>query len=125
MLNSIAQNFEAIDAKRDRNRLRRKYKRDDVLIAQGYSEKTNQAIMVLETNIDIFAALRGYYEGLLEHPDFPQKGACRPNTLAFAAQIKDMAYDMKMQVSRAKLLRQTVADRKSIVSFLPLLDRNV
>ena len=125
MLNSIAQNFEAIDAKRDRNRPRRKYKRDDVLIAQGYSEKTNQAIMVLETNIDIFTALRGYYEGLLEHTDFPPKGACRPNILTFVAQIKDMAYDMRMQVSRAKLLRQTVADRKSIVSFLPLLDRNV
>jgi hypothetical protein len=87
------------------------------LVAQAYAEKTNKAITVLETNIDIFTALREYYEGLLDHPDFPQKTTCRTSIVAFAAQVKDMAYDMKMQVSRAKLLRQTIADRKSIVSY--------
>ena len=115
--NLVPQNYEAIDARRDRTRPRRKYKPEDVLIAQAYAEKTNKAIMVLETNIDIFTALREYYEGLLDHPDFPQKTTCRTSIIAFAAQVKDMAYDMKMQVSRAKLLRQTIADRKSIVSY--------
>jgi hypothetical protein len=72
--------------------------------------------MVMEANIDVLTAVKQYYEKLLKLKDFPLKHACEDNVIFFAAQIEEMIYDTKMQVSRAKLLARIASDRKDMIS---------
>ena len=88
---------------------------DDLQSLQSYEDKINEAIMILHANIDVLAALRKYYECLLKHKDFPMKKDCREDVLSFAAQINDMIYNSKLQISRARLLVRIASDRKSLV----------
>jgi hypothetical protein len=80
--------------------------------------------MVLEANIDVFEALRRYYQSLLVNKDFLMRRDCVGAVRAFASQINDAMYDLKMQNSRAKLLVRITSARKSLVSrrhfFSPL-----
>ena len=66
--------------------------------------------------MDVLTSLRKYYESLLRNKDFPLRKACRDDVLTFATQVNDMMFDLKMQVSRAKLLVRITADRKNLVS---------
>ena len=111
------QTHDAVDAPRDRDHPQRVYEPNDLLALQGHADEINQAIMIMEANIDVLTALRRYYEGLLRHKDFAMKKTCREEVLTFANQVNDMIYDSKMQVSRAKVLIQITADRKTIVSL--------
>jgi hypothetical protein len=72
--------------------------------------------MALEANIDVLGALRKYYQDLLVNNDFDLRGSCAEPVLAFATQVNDAIYDLKMQSSRAKLLARITSDRKSLVS---------
>jgi hypothetical protein len=48
------------------------YNKEDVQYAQSYEDKTNEAIMILESNVDVILALRNfYYDKLTSHPDLP------------------------------------------------------
>jgi hypothetical protein len=72
--------------------------------------------MVLEANMDVLDALRKYYQDLLVNNDFDLRESCAEAVHAFATQINDAVYDLKMQNSRAKLLARITSDRKSLVS---------
>lgn len=87
---------------------------------QLWEDKTNEVIMVLEANIDIMMALCRFYHGLRNNKDVPQslKDGCNLDTMAFAAQIKDMVSDFKMQIALAKLLVKIITDRKEMVSHI-------
>jgi hypothetical protein len=74
--------------------------------------------MILEANADVLTSLRLFYERLVDRKDFPLRGDCRDEVLAFATRVDDMVYDSRMQVSRAKLLVRIIADRKNLVSTL-------
>jgi len=82
---------------------------------QHYEEKTNEAIMVMETNTDVLGSIRQFYERLLANPDFTLALYCREDVLTFASQIDDMIYDAKMQIARAQVLVRITADRKNLV----------
>jgi hypothetical protein len=71
--------------------------------------------MVLEANIEVLTALRKYYQGLLSHANFPLRKSCRQNITAFASQLDEKIYDLRMQVSRTKLLTRISADTKALV----------
>ena len=109
-----------MNAPHQRGLPRRVYKPDDLLVLQGLSDKVNEAIMMIEANVEVLTALRKYYESLLHHKDFTMKGSCEEEVLTFTNQINDMIYDKKMQASRAKLLVQITKDRKGIVSNICL-----
>jgi hypothetical protein len=109
-----------VNAPHRRGLPRRVYKPDDLLALQGHSDKVNEAIMMIEANVEVLTALRKYYESLLRHKDFTMKGSCEEEVLTFTNQINDMIYDKKMQASRAKLLVQITKDRKDIVSNICL-----
>lgn len=83
---------------------------------QHYEDKTNEAIMILEANVDVLTSLRKFYERLIENAEFPLGNSCRDGVLAFAVQLDDMIHDSKMQIARAKVLVRITADRKSLVS---------
>ena len=101
---------------RGKEHTRYEYKPEDLQAVQNYEDMTNEAIMILAANIDVLTALREYYEGLVARKDFPLKGDCSESVVAFATQVNYMIYDLNMQISRAKLLVQITADRKSLVS---------
>jgi hypothetical protein len=95
---------------------RREFIADDFQTVQRLEEKALEASMVLEANIDVLDALRKYYQDLLVNNDFDLRGSSAEAVLAFATQINDAVYDLKMQSSRAKLLARITSDRKSLVS---------
>ena len=90
----------------------------DVQDLQRWADKANEVIMVLESNADVMTSLRQYYQSLSKNPDFNLNPGCGDSIQAFAAQVEDMIYDFRMQISRAKLLVKIVNDRKELVRHL-------
>ncbi|KAJ9656960.1 hypothetical protein H2201_008363 [Coniosporium apollinis] len=95
----------------------RPYSPRDLQTVQAYEDKTNEAIMILEANLDVMTSLRGFYEALLKNKAFPltTETACFDGVNMFAAQINNMIHDFKMHIARAKLLIRISADRKSLI----------
>lgn len=75
--------------------------------------------MVLQSNVDVMTALQRYYVGLKANKDFPSTEACQGNIDSFAADLDVIIDELKMHISRAKLLAGTISDRKELVSFDP------
>lgn len=96
---------------------RREYTSADLRTVQNYEDNTNEAIMVLEANADVLTSVRQFYERLVENKDFPLKGTSSGDVATFTTRLNDMIYDLRMQISRAKLLVRITADRKSLVIF--------
>jgi hypothetical protein len=71
----------ALLGSREATHARQKYTPRHLMDVQYYEDKTNEAIMIMEANIDVLTALRRYYEGLLRHKDFPMKRKCREDVL--------------------------------------------
>ncbi|OHE90944.1 hypothetical protein CORC01_13753 [Colletotrichum orchidophilum] len=86
-------------------------------IVQEWEDKTNETIMVMESNADILTMLRKFYMELVKDQNFPsselQAGTQAVND--FASQLNEMIYDTQMQISRAQVLVKIVADRKAIL----------
>lgn len=101
---------------------RREYTSADLQVVQTYEDKTNEAIMVLEANADVLTSLRQFYERLVENKDFPLKENMAGDISTFTRQVNNMIHDLKMQISRAKLLVRITADRKSLVRFYFVLE---
>ena len=99
---------------------RREYRPGDLQAVQNYEDKTNEAVMVLEANMDVLIPLRKFYENLLKNKIFDLKEACEEDIMQFATQVNNMIYDSRMQIARAKLLVQIINDRKNPVSMRPV-----
>jgi hypothetical protein len=107
----------AKDAPRQKTKARYLYSPDELQRVQDYEDKTNEAVMLLEANADILTSLREYYERLVNNKDFTVGGTSSEDVVDFAIQLKDMGYDLKMQIARGKLLAKVTADRKTLVSL--------
>ncbi|KAK5062483.1 hypothetical protein LTR84_004555 [Exophiala bonariae] len=92
-----------------------KYTPDNIQNVQYYEDRTNEAIMILESNAEVLTALSAYYGGLLTETDFPLRQSCRNSIIDFARQLQDAVHDTKMQASRAKLVGRIAADRKMLI----------
>jgi hypothetical protein len=97
------------------NQVRREYTPKDLQIAQFLEDKVNETMMVIESNLEVLTKLSKYYEGLVNNDEFPLRQTCANDIRAFATQVSDMIYDLKVQVRRAKLLVRTTSDRKTLV----------
>ena len=95
--------------------MEKKYTPDNIQNVQYYEDRTNEATMILESNIDVLTALHKYYEDLLLDNDFPVRQTSRDIIIDFARQIQDAIHDTKMQVSRAKLVVRIASDRKTLI----------
>jgi uncharacterized protein (UPF0147 family) len=85
---------------------------------QEYEDKTNEMIMVLESNANVMAAMVKFYKELVNDEAFPDKfrKTCAQVVQTFAAQVDELTYDTNTQIARARILSKIVADRKIIVS---------
>ena len=72
-------------------------------------------MMIVESNIEVITRLGAYYNGLVKDPLFPINQSCAADVHAFTTQLDDMICDLKIQVSRARLLVRTTTDRKTLV----------
>jgi hypothetical protein len=84
---------------------------------QTWEDKTNETIMVLESNSEIFVLLKKFYTNLVTDEAFPdrERKRCRQVVRNFASQLDELIYDTNMQIRRARVLVKIVADRKTIV----------
>lgn len=96
----------------------KEYRPYDLQDIQYRQDKTNEAVMMLESNTDILRSLRAFYMDLLVHKDFPEdlKSACNDEIANFSDQLDEMIDDFLMQTSRAKLLVKIISDGKELVS---------
>ncbi|CAJ2508545.1 Uu.00g135710.m01.CDS01 [Anthostomella pinea] len=84
---------------------------------QEYEDKVNEAVMVMESNINILTSLRSSYKTLVEDPEFPaaDQGACQKAFKRFTTRMDEFIFDLRTQTDRGKVLSKLAADRKAIV----------
>lgn len=89
----------------------------DLFLVQEYEDKTNETVMVLESNADNMESLLNFYLSVVEDEEFPvgERNSCGSSVKRFCSQLHELIYDIKMQIRRAKVLVKTVSDRKAIV----------
>ncbi|KAI9776788.1 MAG: hypothetical protein M1816_005082 [Peltula sp. TS41687] len=114
-LTKLLQTHIAVYGPRGPGEAQRIYTPGDLQILQNYEDSMNEAIMVLEANVDILTSLRNFYEGLVRTNDFPFRDTCHGDVVDFAVQLNDMVYDARMQILRTKLLLRITDDRKNLV----------
>ena len=103
---------------------------------QHDTDRTNEAIMVIESNLDIMNRLRDFYQSLLVNRNFVEALRTSPSAnqatnnntptidprvsdvvTLFVTQLESMASDMSMHIARARLLVTIARDRNTLVSF--------
>lgn len=84
---------------------------------QEYEDKVNEAIMVMESNVNNLNSLADSYKLLVTDSQFPiaDLEACTSAVRRFAIHIHEFTYDLNMQIARAKVLSKITGDRKNIV----------
>lgn len=94
-----------------------------VACVQGYEEKINLAVLMLESNADIMTSLSNFYSNLrVAGEDFSAEvnPANKLVIRRFCSQLDGFIYDTKMQIAHAKALAKVTAARKNMVR-----DKNV
>ncbi|KAF2864733.1 hypothetical protein BDV95DRAFT_290014 [Massariosphaeria phaeospora] len=112
-----AESAMAIYGPRGPGHAHREYRPYHIQDLQIWQDKTNEAIMVLESNVEVLGALRRFYNSLLQHADFPEalKANCKDDLATFTVQLDEIISDFQMQASRAKLLANIISDRRELV----------
>jgi len=105
----------AVMGARGLGKVRREYKPQDLQTVEHYEEKTNEAIMILEANIEVMKSLRTFYEKMSVNVAFPLTATCGNDVATFATQIEDMIYELTTHTSRAKLLVRIATNRKGLI----------
>jgi hypothetical protein len=85
---------------------------------QLYEDKTNEAIMALESNAEIMKSLQTFYSGIVEDQNFPpsERDVCTRKARDFISRMDEFVYDTKTLIARAKSLAKVASDRKTVVS---------
>ena len=116
------------------------YSSQSLQVLQHDTDRANEAIMVIESNLDIMKRLRDFYQSLLINRNFVealpapslanQTAANATPTIdprvsevvtSFVMELESLASEMSMHVSRAKLLVTIARDRNTLVSFFKLI----
>lgn len=81
------------------------------------AEKANEAVLVLNQNINILSQLRQYYRSLSKRKDFPKDlaNSCEDTIDDFELRVGGLEHDMQMQISRLETLLRLLEDRKTLV----------
>ncbi|KAK1969387.1 hypothetical protein LY78DRAFT_745174 [Colletotrichum sublineola] len=84
---------------------------------QNWEERTNDAIMAMESNVNILKLQKKFYRDLVKDNDFPrpEKQGCMRAVASFDSQLEELICETQMQIIRAKLLVKMISDRKTIL----------
>lgn len=113
--NIIQKTGDAVNNPRTFDNARRLYRPDELQMIQSFEDEVNEVVMVLQSNNDVLIAIQSYYRGLLSISGFDIKDSCQEDITTLDSRLKDMIYDLNMQISRTKLLVQLAGDRKTMV----------
>ena len=114
---AFMQTSVALDDSRSQHSVRHEFRPSDLQLIQGYEDKTNEAVMIMESNVEVLNSLGQFYENLIQNPDFDLRTSCCKDIRRFTWQLEDIKYETKMQVKRANLLARIIGDRKVLVSL--------
>jgi hypothetical protein len=92
---------------------------------QHLEDKANEALLVLEGNINILSKIKTHYEHLTTDYDFPDflRTECSGDISRFIDSISSIIDDLTAQKSATGMLLRSLADRKNLVSCKYLLLR--
>ncbi|KAI8624440.1 hypothetical protein F5Y19DRAFT_315367 [Xylariaceae sp. FL1651] len=95
-------------------------KSQSLLEIQDYENKINDAILSLESNTDNMESLQGFYQYLVQDVDFPEteRNSCQGSVKIFQLRIRELVYNIKMQIRRARVLLKEAGDQKAIFAQL-------
>jgi len=85
---------------------------------QHLEDKANEALLVLEGNINILSKIKVHYEHLTTDDDFPDclRTECARDISRFFDSIGSIIDDLAAQKSGTEMLLRSLADRKNLVS---------
>lgn len=90
---------------------------DDLQKNQFLEDKTNEAMLIIDANLNILEELVKFYKNMLKSGDCPQEiqAGCQANLLRFETRVEGVQNDLRMQKSRAKAILRLLSDRKSLL----------
>ncbi|KAK1759037.1 hypothetical protein QBC47DRAFT_370967 [Echria macrotheca] len=100
---------------RDEGHQAKNYQSSDVRRMQIWEEQASEVVIVLEGNVDVLVSLQQFFRGLLADERFPFRDSCADEINDFAANLDTIMRDMKNNISRARALMRTTADRKELI----------
>ena len=85
---------------------------------QFIEENINEAKLMLKLNESVFTELAGYYNSIVNEPQWPDSASagCKIAAMRFTKRIESFSNILKMQQMRIETLLRLLADRKSLVS---------
>jgi hypothetical protein len=86
---------------------------------QFIEDKTNEVLLILESNIKILNCLKKHYQTILESAACPPefKSDCKTQIAYFERRVANIVGDLEIQLSSANTLLQLLENRKSLVSY--------
>ncbi len=96
----------------------------DLQRIQLIEEQANEALLVLKTNGNVMSELREYYSSVMQSEDCPpdMRQHCKDRFAHFGSRIASAQHDLRMQQSRVETLLRLLADRKTLVWGLLLVE---
>lgn len=90
----------------------------DVQRTHHTEKNANAAMLILKSNISIFADIKRYYRTILSFQGWPSEltDKCPEDISRFEQDLFSIENEMRLQLSRIETLLQWIADRKSLVS---------
>jgi hypothetical protein len=88
-----------------------------VQMVQCVQDKAGEALLVIESNANVIAEMREYYQSIMGAEGWPDglKNKCAGNVARFEKSAGTAEKDLRQQYRRAKTLRSFLEDRKAIV----------
>lgn len=83
---------------------------------QIWHEKVCDVIAVLDSNVEVISSMAAFYRNLQSKNNFPLKDSCREDIEEFVEELDMIISSFKLQISRAKSLRQKTMERSELVS---------
>ncbi|KAF2204801.1 hypothetical protein GQ43DRAFT_428635 [Delitschia confertaspora ATCC 74209] len=89
----------------------------DLQRIQYIEEKTQEAVLVLNLNIEVLEELKQHYRYMIKHASFPKEinAACGSDIAKFEKCVNGVEKDLRMQKAKTETLLHLVAERKSLL----------
>ncbi|KKY13124.1 putative conserved hypothetical protein [Diplodia seriata] len=90
---------------------------DDLQENQFLEDKTNEAMLVIDANLNILSQLVEFYKSVFSSADCPEgmKLKCWPDFERLETRVQAVRSDMRMQLSRAKSIIRRLSERKALL----------
>jgi hypothetical protein len=88
----------------------------DLQQVQSIEEKTNEVLLVLDSNIHVMAELKEYYDSVVTSEEWPETLANGGRDFArFSKRISSIITELRMHRSRTETLLRLLSERKNLV----------